>query len=585
MDHISVGQRALSIADVLLSIVDHIGPEDDIDLLSSEQKTLFHLGQTCKAAWHEIKPRLWRALRAEAIYVNLPDDVKRLASGDISFSARIIQEAVRQRLLSNEEAEPLKRYCCYTRLLYLQELNTYSRNTARNFLFALAVLPQLHAKIPALHHISRIVIFNVHSASAASLTTALSPFLGQELQSISLGLGRLQETPTALFRAIGERCSSLLHIHVDCTYMQDWGAISRSLCETVWKYCVGLKTVQVHFIDHGPEVWKALSALPDLEEVDCTARRNVSAIQPVVPDGLLVFPKLRVLTARRYQEEEEFEIEGTIDTSAFVPVTFSPLLAKLEFTCASGQKVFEMAAIVVDRWSETLRELDISTVWQDDETGSLSFTALILQLYLLPHLTGLGIHDTYPFTLQDSDIDRLTEAWPNLTRLQFSTRVSSWKLWTSRLTRRSIYTLAKAYPGLHSLAISIDHCRPYVEPLSLPQAAPTCPLLIQWDSVDSRLNNVRGTVAFMLRYFPNIRIFYGSSSTNERAFISESLGTSSPDRYELQPAYVSPYEWSDFHFPDRGNLWDDEWDGTSQSSNSSLDEDSEYPADDFIGDE
>ncbi|KZP00927.1 hypothetical protein CALVIDRAFT_580796 [Calocera viscosa TUFC12733] len=577
MDRISVGQRALSIADVLLTIVDHIGPEDDIEFpprqqnTPSQQSTLLQLGRTCRAAWQVLKPRLWWTLRAEAIYFNLPDDVQRLASGEFSFSAEAIQYSVSQRPLSDAEIEPLKRYCFYTRVLYLRQPNLLTPDDVsaiRYFRFALAVLPQLHAKIPALHNIPRIVISNEDSTSAALLEAVLGPFLGPELQSISLGLGTLEEIPTALLRAIGERCSGLLHIHLDCTHIQDWGAISSILCDTVWKCCVTLKTVQVHFMDHGPEVWKAISALPDLEEVAFTARRSISAIHSVPPDGMPVFPKLRVLMARQYQEEFEYELEEeTIDTSAFVRATFSPLLAKLEFTCTSGQKLCDMVAIVIDRWSATMRELDISTVWEQNEITPLSFTALVLQLHLLPHLTGLGIHGIYPFTLHDADVDRLTEAWASLTRLQFSAAAENWDFWTTPLTRRSIYTLAQAYPNLHSLAISIDHTRPYFEPLSLGQEAPTCPRLILWDSVNSRLNDVRGTLAFMLRYFPNIRIFYGSSSTKERDLISDLLGTSTPDRYKLQPAYVSPYEWSEMHFPERN--WEHKYDGTP----SSLDED------------
>ncbi|KZT61241.1 hypothetical protein CALCODRAFT_553183 [Calocera cornea HHB12733] len=195
-----------------------------------------------------------------------------------------------------------------------------------------------------------------------------------------------------------------------------------------------------------------------------------------------------------------------------------------------------------------MRELDVWNNWSCHATP-LQPKDLFGRLYNLRSLEGFGLHSTYPVDMDDTDIDVLVQACPQLTRLIFSLDINAYRIVSrlSRLSRRSILTLVQAYPSLQALALSVDHALPYNEEGYVNLSGLTCPNVRVWDSVESNLADPLESFTFMRRYFPNIRAFSGCVTVEDARLIKDLLGTTERDLEEHNPDYVMDDEWRIFH--------------------------------------
>ncbi|KZP00933.1 hypothetical protein CALVIDRAFT_217565 [Calocera viscosa TUFC12733] len=521
--------RALSIRDVVLAILDQLAPATAST--HEDRGNLLHFGLTCKFIWELVEPRLWYTLTNEAIYCILPEDIQ------VSFDDRSLNDvsgtvwASGMRSLDEKELNSLMRYCGHARELCLWEASGIIPRRRRGFRHSLAALPQLHSKIQALQSLQHIILSNHRSCNVDLFAQSLVPLLGPQLRSIGLGLDGLKHGPSALFTSIAEQCSGLLVFSLDGMDMnRDVSGICKTLCNTVWRSCTSLKTIEVEAIDSSQELWTVLASLPDLEHLRLMFELSINVLQVSKPYGSQAFRSLRELTG----PHEMLDEPEMTDTSSVVVAIDSPFMDKLEFTCPTGEKLCETISIIVDRWSSTIRELGLWTSWHEGAENSLTPRELLGRLYPLSRLERLAIHGLHLLDLEDHDIDHLVRAWPNLTRLEL--RVDDETLdpavGVSLLSRRSIHTLAKAYPNLRSLAISIDHSLPYDQPPQ-DELVPTCPGVQLWQSVISNLDDIPATVAFMRRYFPNIRLFYGASTEMDRRLITGILGTTIDEHFNF----------------------------------------------------
>jgi hypothetical protein len=339
-------------------------------------------------------------------------------------------------------------------------------------------------------------------------------------------------------------------------------------------------------VNDSPRMWAALGVLTQLEELDLTTWMPFSdrarLVQPEVP-GFRKLTVLRILDQEAPEDEAYYEAVpdyGTVDTTHFLPLAFAAPLRVLQIACGTRETFRDTAPLITQYFAQTLRELDIFVIdwttmpeilhvlnptrYPSPPPCEFGLRDILPDLYPLHGLTEIGIHGTAPFDLEESDVDDLTQAWPNLVRLQFTNPGPPQRhrtRWPLGLTQRAIHVIARAYPALHSLAISIDHAlfgyghMMPEEPLCL--APPVCPDLLLWDSQHSDLGPwMLDSVEFMLRYFPNLRQFYGDARRRNRKIVEQMLAERPvipvpptrdvPMGCSLAPAYVRETHWDDF---------------------------------------